>query len=134
MDFRHNMMENMFIFGLTVEEVRNFEYNHNYDPFSCAARNPGLGRVLDQLSAGLSDGISYRDIVDSLLVGYNGAKPDPYFLLSDFDAYCQAQALMSQTYRNPAQWNAMSLENIAKAGFFAADRSIGEYAKNIWKV
>ncbi|MCL2083123.1 MAG: glycogen/starch/alpha-glucan phosphorylase [Oscillospiraceae bacterium] len=125
--------ENMFIFGLRTNQVSEL-LCAGHDPHSYYTGNPDLRRVLDQLSSGLSDGMEYKDIVDSLLVGHWGSCPDPYFLLADFEDYCQAQRLAGERYRMPDRWSAMSLANIAHSGFFASDRSIGEYAKNIWKV
>ena len=58
--------------------------------------------------------------------------PDEYLLLADFDAYCEAERRMAETYLDRKQWNAMSLRNVARSGIFAADRSIAEYADNIW--
>ncbi|MCL1806630.1 MAG: glycogen/starch/alpha-glucan phosphorylase [Oscillospiraceae bacterium] len=124
--------ENVFIFGLLAEEVDQMR-REGYSPLPYVAKNPELRRVLDMLSNGLSDGVDYSDIVNSLLIGgYEG--PDPYFLMADFDAYCVCQKEAEAAYRDAEGWNRRSLVNIAKAGFFAADRSIAEYALNIWNV
>ena len=63
-----------------------------------------------------------------------GYLPDEYFLLADFASYCEAEKRMVKTYADPVQWNRMSLHNIARSGIFAADRSIAQYADNIWHV
>jgi starch phosphorylase len=105
----------------------------DYSPMSYVSRNPALRRVLDQLGEGLSDGVEYADIVHSLLIGgYEGA--DPYFLMADFEGYSACHKDVEAAYRDARGWNRRSLVNIAKSGFFAADRSISEYAKNIWSI
>ena len=63
-----------------------------------------------------------------------GSPADEYFLLADFDSYCQAEMRMVKTYADQDQWNRMSLHNIARSGIFAADRAIAQYADNIWHV
>jgi starch phosphorylase len=124
--------DNIFIFGLTVDDVDRF-HRDGYAPMQFVSRNPALRRVLDQLSSGLSDGVEYSDIVNSLLIGsWDG--PDPYFLLADFEAYTNCHKELEAAYRDPLGWNKRSLVNIAKSGFFAADRSIREYAGKIWNV
>jgi starch phosphorylase len=124
--------ENIFIFGLNAGEVGRMR-REGYAPMPYVAKSPALRRVLDQLSSGLRDGVEYTDIVNSLLIGSHEG-PDPYFLLADFDSYCACHREAEAAYRDPQGWNRRSLVNIAKAGFFAADRSISEYAKNIWSV
>ena len=88
-----------------------------------------IRRVLDRFSQGFSDGESYADLVSRLLYG-----GDEYLLLADFDSYRQAHCRALEVYAEPARWNRMSLMNIARSGIFAADRSIKEYAENIWHV
>lgn len=124
--------ENIFLFGLKSEEVEQMRRD-GYSPMPYISHNPALHRVLDQLSEGLSDGVEYTDIANGLKIGGFGA-PDPYFLMADFESYCAAHKEIEAAYRDPKGWNARSLVNIAKSGFFAADRSISEYAKNIWNV
>jgi starch phosphorylase len=123
-------LENAFIFGLETEEVGQMQ-REGYISMPFVSKNPALRRVLDQLSAGLSDGVEYGDIVHSLLIGgWDG--PDPYFLMADFEAYCAVHKKVEAAYRDPAGWNKRSLVNIAKSGFFAADRSVAQYARDIW--
>ena len=124
--------ENMFLFGLTAEEVVDMRRN-GYNPFRLYSRDPVLHRVLDQISNGFSDGIRYEDITEKLLFGQGGAA-DEYMLLADFSAYCDAERRMIATYRDQRTWNAMSLHNIARSGIFAADRAVAEYADTIWNV
>ncbi|MDR0325227.1 MAG: glycogen/starch/alpha-glucan family phosphorylase [Oscillospiraceae bacterium] len=124
--------ENIFIFGLKADEVEQM-HRDGYSPMPYVARNPALRRVLDQLTGGLSDGVEYADLVHGLLIGgYEGA--DPYFLMADFEGYCACHREVEAAYRDTAGWNKRSLINIAKSGFFAADRSTAEYARNIWNV
>jgi starch phosphorylase len=124
--------DNIFVFGMTAEEVENTRRT-GYAPMPYVSRSPALRRVLDQLSAGLSDGVEYNDIVNSLLIGgWDG--PDPYFLLADFDAYCSCHKELEAAYRDSLGWNRRSLVNIAKSGFFSADRSVSDYARDIWHV
>ena len=75
--------------------------------------------------------MGFSEIADSLTIGKGGA-PDGYLVLADFESYREAQGRVDATYRDKEKWNRMSLVNIAKAGFFAADRSVKEYADRIW--
>ncbi|MCL2002983.1 MAG: glycogen/starch/alpha-glucan phosphorylase [Oscillospiraceae bacterium] len=124
--------ENAFIFGLTADEVERMR-RERYASMPYIQKSPELQRVLDMLSAGLSDGVEYADIVHSLKIGGHDG-PDPYFLMADFDAYCAIHRDVETAYRDSRGWNKRSLVNIAKSGFFAADRSVSEYARNIWNV
>ena len=124
--------ENMFLFGLKTEEVKEMR-DTGYNPFSLYSRDPNLHRILDQMGAGFRDGVRYDDLVQRLLMG--GSSPaDEYMLLADFASYCAAERRMVETYADPVKWNRMSLHNIARSGIFAADRAIAQYADNIWHV
>ena len=125
--------ENIFLFGLTAEEVVERK-RQGYRPLDIYQHNPALKRVIDQISAGFADGVSYSDLTNRLLFGAGGSPADEYMLLADFDSYCQAHQRALATYADRQQWNRMSLINIARSGVFAADRSIRDYAKNIWHV
>ena len=124
--------ENMFLFGLKTEEVKEMR-SAGYNPYRLYSRDPALHRVLDQLNTGFGDGIRYDDLVERLLFGQN-CTADEYMLLADFAAYCAAERNMVATYANREKWNRMSLLNIARSGIFAADRSIADYADTIWHV
>ena len=124
--------ENMFLFGLHADEVAELKKS-GYVPQRIYARNEKLRRVLDSLRTGFRDGVSYEDLYARLLSGAGGPA-DEYLLLADFDAYCDAERRMAETYLDRRKWNAMSLHNVARSGIFAADRSIAEYADNIWGV
>ena len=125
--------ENMFLFGLKTEEVKEMR-DMGYNPFNIYTRDPNLHRVLDQISNGFKDGVRYDDLVQYLLLGHNGSMADEYMLLADFASYCAAERRMVETYADRTKWNQMSLHNIARSGIFAADRSIADYADTIWHV
>lgn len=121
--------DNMFIFGLNAAEVDEL-WQSGYNSASYYAKNDKLMKVIAMLNAGFA-GESFSDISAYLLAG-NGVA-DPYMCLADFESYFLTHKRMVDIYRNDkADWNRMSLMNIAGAGFFAADRSIEEYAQRIW--
>ena len=125
--------ENMFLFGLHTDEVNQLK-REGYVPQRLYNRDEELRRCLDALRKGFRDGVSYDDIYQRLLFGAGGSPADEYLLLADFQAYCQAEKNMAKTYEDAQKWNSMSIHNIARSGIFAADRSIAEYADNIWHV
>ncbi len=125
--------DNMFLFGLTAQEVAD-RVRQGYRSYEYYNQNETLRRILDQMTRGFNDGVSYTDIVNSLLFAPSGGIADQYFLLADFESYRAAQALAGETYKDQKKWNQMALVNIARSGLFAADRAVAEYAKNIWHV
>lgn len=125
--------ENMFLFGLRSDEVAAVQ-REGYVPQRLYNRDMVLHRVLDALKTGFRDGVNYEDLYQRLLFGDRGGPADEYLLLADFQAYCDAEQRMAQTYADPAKWNGMSLHNIARSGIFAADRAVRQYADNIWHV
>ena len=124
--------ENIFLFGLKAHEVNEMKQK-GYKPYEYYMRNGDLKAIIDQLSKGFDDGVSYDNLTRMLLFG-NGSAPDQYMLLADFESYRAAQQLAAQTYLDTKRWNQMSLLNIARSGIFAADRSIRDYARDIWDV
>ena len=124
--------ENIFLFGLKAHEVAELKQK-GYKSYEYYVHNPDLQAVVDQLNVGFGDGVAYDDIARRLLFG-NGGAADEYLLLADFESYRDAHARAGRAYQDPKAWNKMSLLNIARSGIFAADRSISEYAKNIWNV
>ena len=124
--------ENIFLFGLKANEVAQLKHN-GYKSYEYYIHNPDLRAVVEQLNLGFGDGISYDDIARRLLFG-DGGPADEYLLLADFESYRDAQARAGQAYLDSKRWNQMSLMNIARSGIFAADRSIRDYAKEIWNV
>ena len=125
--------ENMFLFGLHADEVQRIK-QEGYVPQRLYNHNDRLRACLDRLRTGFRDGVSYDDLYQRLLFGAGGSPADEYLLLADFDSYCDAGRRMAETYADTAKWNSMSLHNIARSGIFAADRSVAEYADNIWGV
>lgn len=121
--------DNIFIFGLSSNEV-DIEWKKGYNPKEIYDTNPRIHRVIEMLKNGF-DGESFEDMAKYLI---EGPRPDPYMCLIDFDSYIEAHERMDSTYKNSEEWNRMSLVNIAKSGFFAADRSIHDYARDIWKL
>lgn len=124
--------DNIFLFGMTAEEVKALRQK-GYRPYEYIAADPMLKRVMNKISDGFGDGTSYQNLAKRLMVGVDGPA-DQYFLLADFDSYCKAQQRVGLAYRDRDAWNRMALINIARSGVFAADRSIREYAENIWHV
>ena len=125
--------ENIFLFGLTAGQVQDLK-SRGYCPMDYYNGNGALRRVIDQISAGFSDQVDYSDLTARLLRGAGGSPADEYLLLADFDSYCQAHRRALETYADRKRWSQMSLINIARSGIFAADRSIRDYARDIWHV
>ncbi|GHV35520.1 alpha-1,4 glucan phosphorylase [Clostridia bacterium] len=120
--------DNIFIFGLKTPEVEQFRVK-GYSPLQYYSRDPVLRDAIDQLTRGFSDGNSYKDIADSLLLG-----GDVYMLCADFESYREHQERVAQVYGEKGRWNKMSIMNTASAGVFAADRAVEQYANYIWNV
>ena len=122
---------NIFLFGMLADEVEAL-WKQGYNPSYYYQTNPRIKRLIDTLRQGVG-GISFGEIADSLTIG-RGGQPDSYMVLADFDSYSAAQERVNATYLDKETWNRMSLVNIAKAGFFAADRAVEEYAQRIWNL
>ena len=128
-------IENAFIFGLTSDEVINFENNGGYDPYEIYNGDPDVRRVVEQLVDGTyshGDHEMYRDLYNSLLKPTDGNRADMYFILKDFRAYAQAQERVEAAYRDRDSWAKMALLNTACCGKFSSDRTIREYVDEIW--
>ena len=123
-------VDNMFIFGMNASEVDR-TWKLGYNPNKYYEQNSKIRLVIDALNEGFN-GESFSDIVNYLLNSNHLA--DPYMNLADFDSYLDAHYKMDKLYKSQKAWNKMSLLNIANAGFFAADRSIEEYATKVWKI
>lgn len=121
--------ENLFIFGLSSEEVDK-AWKVGYRPKDIYDKNPRIKKVINMLRKGF-DGESFKDIADYLI---EGDRPDPYMCLIDFDSYMEKYNEMDEIYRDFEKWNKIALMNIARSGFFAADRSIEDYARDIWEL
>lgn len=120
--------ENMYIFGLSSSEVDDI-WLRGYNCMDYYAHNERLQRIVNALNVGF-DGRSFADIANYLISGPGIA--DPYMCLADFESYRMTREQAIRDYADKEKWNRMSLMNIACSGYFAADRSIEEYAKNIW--
>ena len=125
--------DNIYIFGLTAEEVNEIYQKGDYRPWAVAEADPGLKRVLEQLIDGTfaEDRDLFRPIYDGLLYG-NGSMADPYMLLKDFDAYRRMHQRLELDYLQPDVWWSKAIANIAAAGIFSSDRTIEEYNEKIW--
>jgi len=126
--------DNIFIFGLKAHEVHELTLSGGYDPWDICNLNPSVRGVVTMLINGqLSDNHDlFRDLYDMLLNGTNGNRPDEYYILKDFEAYSLAQDDVADKYKNKDAWLQSSLINIANAGKFSSDRTIEQYAKEIW--
>lgn len=120
--------DNIFIFGLTAKEVDRIWLN-GYNATTYYTDNKRLEKIINALNKGYN-GISFADISRYLLTGSPIA--DPYMCLADFGSYSDIHAKVDEVYKDKMAWAKKSLNNIASAGIFAADRAIREYAKNIW--
>ena len=129
--------DNAFIFGLTAAEIQKIETEHSYNPQDYLARNPALSSVLAQLIDGSwaagADNL-FRELYDSLVYGVEGQRPDVYYVLADFDAYVRAHDDLALAYADKRRWARMAFLNVARSGKFSSDRTIGEYAREIWKL
>ena len=129
--------ENTFIFGLSSDEVMNYEKNGGYDPYEIYNNDPDVRRVVDQLVDGTyadGDRERYRDLYNSLLKSNGFDKADMYFILKDFRSYANAQEEVEKAYRDKDRWAKMALLNTASCGKFSSDRTIQEYVDDIWKL
>ena len=126
--------ENAFIFGLSSDEVIAYEHNNEYNPREIYNMDSDIRAVLTQLVDGTyapGNPEEFRDIYNSLLDG-NGGRPDMYFILKDFRSYAEAQQRVEAAYRNEDAWAKSALLNTAKSGKFSSDRTIEEYATELW--
>ncbi len=127
--------DNIFIFGLSSDEVINFEQNGGYDPNVIFNNNADIRKVLMQLVNGTysqNDTELFRDLYNSLLNTQCTAKADTYFILKDFESYAETQRKISEAYKDTKRWNKMAIMNVSCAGKFSSDRTIQEYVDDIW--
>lgn len=122
--------ENIFIFGLTAEEVEERKAA-GYNPRAEYEASPRLKRAVDFIGSGVlspeQPGL-FRPLIEGLL------HDDPFMVLADFDAYIAAQGEVETAYRDPEEWTRKAILNVARCGFFSSDRSVREYAERIWRV
>ena len=116
--------DNIFIFGMNANEVKNL-WNSDYKSKRLYENNPRIRRAVDFIKGGF--GVKNFDSIYNYLVN-----ADPYMVLADFESYCEAHERVNEAYGDKDRFLKMSLVNIANSGMFASDRSVKEYAKNIW--
>jgi starch phosphorylase len=124
--------ENIFIFGLRAEEIKELKLAHTYNPSQICAANPNLKRVMDSFESDVfcreEPGL-FKWIYEYLVL--NG---DVYFNVADFESYRETQALAGAEYRKREEWARKAILNVARMGKFSSDRTISEYAGDIWSV
>ncbi len=121
----HVGKDNIFVFGMDTPEV-NRTKEIGYNPFEIYSNHAELNQAINMLTSGSISGDHFDPLADSLKFR------DPYMVLKDFDSYNQTRKQAFEAYGDLYRWQKMSLNNVAQAGYFCADRSIAEYAKNIW--
>ena len=120
--------ENMFLFGLHTDEIAHWRA-HGYDPNGMAQADRELYSVCMRAMNGFADGKGYSDLISGLLFG-----GDPYMVTADFRPYADCQQRLYERIADPSERGRLAIMNTAKSGFFAADRAIEEYAKEIWHI
>ena len=129
--------DNIFIFGMSAEEVIAHENNRDYNPVDIYNNDPEIRQVLNQLVDGTysqNDRELFRELYNSLLNPQQGQVADRYFILADFRAYANAQKKISAYYQNKSAWAKSAILNVAHVGKFSSDRTIQEYVDDIWKL
>ncbi|MCC8098321.1 MAG: glycogen/starch/alpha-glucan family phosphorylase, partial [Eubacterium sp.] len=128
--------ENIFIFGLTADEVIDTYAKNNYNPWDVYNIDSDVRGVMNDLVNGtLNENTElFRELYNSLLNGINGNRADEYLVLKDFAAYKKAQEEINEAYKDKDKWAKMAILNTAKAGKFSSDRTIAQYAEEIWNL
>ncbi|HEX3076527.1 MAG TPA: glycogen/starch/alpha-glucan phosphorylase, partial [Lachnospiraceae bacterium] len=127
--------ENNYIFGARVEDIEKIK--ETYDPNVLYNSNPRIKRVVDTLIDGTFDDEGtgmFKELYDSILVGASWHKPDNYYLLEDLISYCDAKLKANKDYSDTYSFRRKCFINTANAGKFSSDRTIHDYAEDIWKV
>lgn len=127
--------ENNYIFGARVEDIR--EMQDVYSPRDIVNTDPRLQRVLNTLIDGtFNDGGTgmFRELYDSLLNGSLWHKPDPYYVIADFASYCETRLRLNRDFQNRSLFDRKCILNMAHAGYFSSDRTVKQYAEEIWQV
>ena len=122
--------DNIFIFGMTADEVAERRAG-GYDPRSLIEGSPELGQALNAIASGVfsaDDPARYRGLMEGLYAH------DWFMVAADFDDYAAAQRRVDERWRDRAAWRAAAIQNVANVGWFSSDRTIGEYARDIWGV
>lgn len=127
--------ENAFIFGMSSDEVMQYEKEGGYNPKDIFNADPDIKAVLKQLINGFyapEDPLIFKEIYQSLLEGNGSERADQYFILKDFRSYVDAQKEVERLYRDRAAWAKSAMLNVACSGKFSSDRTIEEYVRDIW--
>ena len=127
--------ENIFIFGMSSDEVIAHEKNNDYNPVDEMNKNHHIQKVLSQLVNGyysIDNPELFRPIYNSLLNTECTERADTYFVLKDFASYCEAHEKIQEAYKDQNKWARMALSNVAHVGKFSSDRTIQEYVDDIW--
>ena len=119
--------ENIFIFGLNYQELREIEKKQSYNPIKFLKTNPKIEKVVEMLRDG-TFGEDFSSIYNHLIDG------DRYFVLKDFNSYLETHKKIDGIYRDRVRWNSMVVKNIAKSGHFSSDNTIRKYAKEVWGI
>ncbi len=123
--------DNIVIFGLTSDEVKEVKDSHSYNPMDVYHNNPQIRTVIDQLTNGYFGNVpkgEFQEIRDKLLSN------DEYLVLKDLEPYAQAHEKANALYKDKTRWLEMSIINIAESGYFSSDRTISQYADDIWGI
>lgn len=128
--------ENIFIFGLNAQEVMDLYERNDYNPWDLFNKNQSIRMVMNQLINGelSSDRELFRELYESLLNGWRGQRADEYFILKDFESYAKAHQKVNEKYKDRKAWARSAVINIANSGKFSSDRTIMEYANEIWNL
>mgnify|MGYP000872003563 CR=1 FL=1 len=129
--------DNIFIFGMSADEVIAHEQHHDYNPYDIYNNDEDIRKVVNQLVDGTyshNDRELFRELYNSLLNPQQGQVADRYFILADFRAYANAQKKIGAYYTNKSAWAKSAILNIAHSGKFSSDRTIQEYVNDIWKL
>ena len=124
--------ENIFLFGLQVEEIRKMRERGSYHPLTYYHRNPDIRRLMDTFASGLfcpDEPSRFRWIYESVL-----DRGDPYFHLADLESYIETQERVAQAFKDSVGWTCKAILNVARTGKFSSDRAIAEYAREIWNI
>ena len=127
--------DNAFIFGLSSQEVIDYENRGGYNPQEIFNNDPDIRKVLMQLINGYyckNDPEMFRDLYNSLLNTQVSSRADTYFILKDFKSYAEAQKKVEEAYKDEKRWAKMAILNVAHSGKFTSDRTIQEYVNDIW--
>jgi len=127
--------DNIFVFGMSANEVIAKYQDSSYDPWAIYNINQDVRMILTKLIDGTLDQNPdlFRELYDSLLNGYGG-RPDEYFILEDYADYARAQSEVDKVYKNKEEWAKKAIINVAKSGKFSSDRTIQQYADEIWNL